>query len=279
MPVETKIMRVEIFDDRAYRIEIPEGRFDIASVTTKLGIENKPFLYRYYAELGWDEARKKLQQSQERGVRVHYAWFIYVTGGAVIYNPWQNPIYSEDQIEEFKKAHDGRVSILTDQWEMVAVWKLQRFFEAVKPQILQAETTVYDIKRGIAGTLDNSFLIEKGTYPVNGARGLEIKETGIYLADLKTGNQVSESAWAQLAAYTEAYESMGLGQVKGALVLHTSAQTKKSIEGFSTELKTRDELRPHFEIFKHLAAVWDARNPGFAPMAFEFPSLIVRKKE
>lgn len=276
---EPIITKVEYFDDRVYKITENNQQFDIASVTTKLGIEAKSFLYKYYAELGWEQARKKLRDAGERGSRIHYAWYIYIKGGVVIYNPWQRPIFTEEQIKVISQENNGLISVLTNQDEMVAMQKLQKFHEEVKPEGIHAEMTVYDIKQKIAGTLDDAMLIEAGTYPVNGASGLIIPKTGIYLADLKNGNQVPESAWAQLATYTEAYESMGHGPVEGAIILHTSALTKKGIAGFSATLKSRDELRPHFEIYKHLSAVWDARNPNFAAIAFSFPSIIQRKKE
>lgn len=265
------------FDDRFYKVKENDQEHIIASVTTKLGIEDKPFLYRWYAELGWDQARKKLHEAGERGKRIHYAWYIYQMGGVVLYNPFQSPNFSEEQIKEYATSHNGLIAVISDQSEMVAVWKLQRFLEISKAKIVHLEMTVFSVKDKIAGTLDGALLLEKGTYDVNGAKGLVIPETGIYIADLKSGNVVSDSAWAQVASYAEAYASMGFEAPKGGIILHTSASTRKGIEGFSAELKTTAELRPHFEIFKHLSAVFDARNPNMGPRAFEFP--IVIKKE
>src|ERR1700742_3241648 len=219
MSMENEIQTALYFDDRGYRIKFKDGSvYEQASVTTKLGIEDKPFLYRWYADQGWDQARKKLHESGERGKRIHYALFIYSMGGIVLYNNPQVPNYTEDQINEFQKMNPYFV-ILQNQDEMLAMWKLQKFFETVNPKIVEAEKTVWNIEHGIAGTLDMVLMIEKGTYDVNGSKKLVIPETGAYIGDLKTGNMVAESAWAQISAYQVAWEGLSGLKTKGGMVL------------------------------------------------------------
>lgn len=275
-----QIISAQWFDDRCYRITKYEGeqRFDhsITSVTTNLGIEEKPFVLKWYADLGWDEARKRLHESQDRGKRIHFAFWVYLNGGIVIYNPWQSPFYSDEQIEEQKKSVNGIFMVLKNQDEMVALWKLQRFMEIVNPTIRNTEKIVYSIEKDIAGTMDVEFFIEKGKYDVNGREQLVIPKSGVYVADLKTGNSIG-SVWEQLAAYTEALEEMRNTEIDGALCLHTSASTRSGIEGFSANLKMREELKPHYDMYKHLAAAWKFRNPNFGPKVFEFPTKIQRR--
>lgn len=264
------------FDDRGYRIKFKDGSvYEQASVTTKLGIEDKPFLYRWYADQGWDQARKKLHESGERGKRIHYALFIYVMGGVILYNNPQLPSYTEEQIKEYQRL-SPYFTVLSNQDEMIALWKLQKFFDIVNPKILDAEKTVWSIEHGIAGTLDMVLMIEKGKYDVSGSKGLVIPETGAYIADLKTGNMVADSAWSQISAYKVAYEGLSDLKTKGGLVLHTSSSTRSGIEGFAALLKTSEELDPHFQFFKNASAMWDFRNPGFTLKAFSFPTLIKR---
>jgi len=273
---KVEIQTAMFFDDRGYRIKLgQQSFFECASVTTKLGIEDKPFLYRWYAELGWDQARKKLNEAGERGKRIHYAMYIYLMGGMVVYNQWQNPKYTDQQIQEFKDQNPYFM-VLGNQDEMLALWKIQKFFDIVKPEIIKLEETVWHISEGIAGTLDMVLKIEKGTYDVNGAKGLIIPETGIYIGDLKTGSTVSESAWAQIAAYQKAFESLSGLKTQGGFVLHTSGSSKKGIEGLSVPLKTSEELKSDYHIFKSLSYVWDQRNPNFTLKAFEFPTIIQR---
>jgi len=198
-------------------------------------------------------------------------------GGIICYNPWNAPQFTEEQIKKYSDESNGLISVLGDQSEMCAVWKLQQFMERTKAQIKDLELNVYSIEDDIAGTLDNALFLEKGTYDVSGAKGLTVPESGIYICDLKSGNQVSESAYAQIAAYEKAYVSMGKDKPVGGIILHTSASSKKGIPGFSAELLTSEELKPHYEIYQHLSAVWKARNPNMGPVAFQFPSVI--KKE
>lgn len=267
------------FDDRGYRIKFKDTTtWDQKSVTTALGIEEKPFLYKWYAEQGWDQARKKLHESGERGKRIHYALYIYIMGGMILYNNPHVPTYTEEQIKDYHRDNPYFV-VLQNQDEMVALWKLQKFFDLVKPKILESERTVWSIEHGIAGTLDMVLMIEKGTYDVNGSKKLVIPETGPYIADLKTGNMVADSAWAQIAAYKVAWEGLSGLKTKGGLVLHTSSNNKSGIEGLAVPLKTTEELEPHFQFFKHASAMWDFRNPGFTLKAFSFPTLIQRKEE
>jgi len=277
MIVENEIKTALFFDERGYRIKFKDGVvYEQASVTTQLGIEEKPFLNRWYAELGWDQARKKLHESGERGKRIHYALFIYTMGGIVLYNNPQIPTYTEEQVKEYQRMNPY-FCVLQNQDEMLAMVKLQKFFDLVNPKILDSERTVWSMEHGIAGTLDMVLEIEKGTYDVNGSKKLVIPETGAYIADLKTGNQISESAWAQIAAYKVAWEGLSGLKSKGGLVLHTSSTVKSGIEGFAAPLKTSEELEPHFQFFKHASAMWEFRNPNFTLKAFSFPTLIQRK--
>lgn len=270
----TNISVAEYFDDRAYRIREHGKETIISSVSTRLGIEDKPFLLKWYADLGWEEARKRLHEAGDRGKRIHFSLWVYLNGGKVIYNPWQASLYSDEEIEAFKKETNGLIMILRSQDEHVAMWKLQQFFDLVKPKVLSTEETVYSIEDDIAGTLDMALEIEQGKYDVNGASGLIIPKTGIYICDLKAGNQIPESAWAQMAAYGKAFEKMKKVKIDGALVLHTTSQTKKGIEGFSSPMKTAEELQPHYQIFQSLSFVWKQRNPNFHVKAFQFPTII-----
>ena len=267
------------FDDRGYRIKFKDGSiFECASVTTKLGIEDKPFLLKYYANLGWDEARRQLHESQDRGKRIHFALYVYLMGGLVVYNPYQAPVYVDEEIQKMKNDNPYFM-FLKNQDEMLQMWKLQRFFDAVKPELLETEKTVWSIKHGIAGTLDIVLKIEKGTYDVNGSKKLVIPETGIYIADLKTGSQISDSAWAQISAYKVAFEELSGLKTLGGLVLHTSATTRSGIEGLAVPLMTTEELDPHFQFFKNASSMWEFRNPNFTLKAFNFPTIIKRSQK
>lgn len=262
---------VQYFDDHFYKV----GENYIASVTTKLSVESKPFLARWRGDVGNREADMRMHDASQRGKRIHYAWWVYITGGTVVYNPWENPTYSEEDIKKLKS--EGILFVLNSQDEMLQLWKLQRFFELVNPQIRHAELIVYSVEKDIAGTLDNAFLIEKGKYDVSGKNQLVIPKTGVYIADLKTGNSFEESMWNQIAPYSKCYEEMGYGKTEGGLILHTGAKSKSGISGLSVPLRTAEELDHDFIIYQKIADIWKERNPGYGPDIFSFPSLIKKR--
>ena len=265
---------VEWFDDHFYRIKVEEQVYGIASVTTKLAVEDKPFIGRWRGDIGNREADLKMNEASQRGKRIHYAWWVYITGGTVLYNPWEHPTYTDKDIETMRSQ--GMVFVLTSQDEMLQLWKLQRFYEVVNPKVLHAELIVYSIKNDIAGTMDNAFLIEKGIYDVSGRMKLIIPTTGIYIADLKTGKTFDEGMWNQIAPYAKCYEEMGHGKVEGGLILHTGATTRSGILGLSVPLRTAEQLDHDYEIYQKIADIWKERNPNYGPLIFKFPSLIKR---
>ena len=276
--MSAEIIYANWFDERFYRIKKNSEEHYIASVTTKLGVERKFHLERWIGEVGWERAQSIKYESSERGKRIHFALSTYLTGGTVIFNDWRSPLYTDNDIKEMQK--EGFVFVLKDQGEMLDIWKLQQFFDLVKPKILHSEKIVYSIERDIAGTLDIAMEIEKGVYVSGSGKNstvVDIPETGVYIADLKTGKTVEDSVWRQLAPYALSYEEMGLGSPSGCLVLHSGATTEGGIPGLSVKLATRDELPPYLEDYEHLAAIWKRNNPNKGPVVFKFPSKI--KKE
>lgn len=276
---ETEIRLVNYFDDHWYDILTIDGRFFIASVTTKLGIERKTFLERWRGDVGNKAADEKIYESQQKGKRIHHAMYVFLNGGTVIYDPWEFSTYTQSEIEKLKSEAEFFFA-LKNQDEMLALHKIQRFIELTGAKVIDTEMTVFDTEADEAGTLDAALFFEKGSYLEN---TLKIAESGVVIADLKTGSQVDPSAWSQISVYEKNYAKMKSAKtIKtiGGMILHTGANTKKGISGFSTPFKSTDELKPFYDVYKHLAAVWKARNPNKGPRVLEFPALIRgRKKE
>lgn len=275
-PIDGVIM-ASYFDEHWYKVTQNSVAHYIASVTTKLDVERKYAIEIWRGNLGNREADIKMHDASERGKRIHYALSLYLTGGIVLYNPWNAPIYTDEQIAEMKESVNGLLIVLRNQDEMLDVWKLQRFFEIVKPEVCYSEKIVYSIEKDIAGTLDVAMEIKAGSYPVNGSKPLIIPKTGLYIADLKTGKTVEESFFRQLAPYSYAFEEMGLGKPEGALILHTGATTKSAIPGFSVKICSREALPSYLDDYFHLAAIWKRNNPNAGPDIFDFPSKIQRR--
>lgn len=268
------------FDEHHYKITKEGQEFYIPSVTTKLSIESKYALSRWRGDLGNREADLRMYEASNRGKRIHHSLNVFLLGGPVVYNPWEAPLYSEEEIKNMASNANGIYFVLKAQDEMMDVWKLQQFFDVVKPKIIASEQIVYSIEDDIAGTLDVALFIEKGTYPVNGSKGLVVPESGIYIGDLKTGKTVDTSYWNQLAAYQCAYEKKEKQKTSGCLILHTGSTMRSGIPGFSALLKDSVTMKAerHLETFFDISKVWKARNPNDGPTAFKFPSLIQRRK-
>jgi len=273
MSNDAKVKMVEWWDDRWYKIELDnkEVRW-FASTTTKLGIVDKPFLPRWRGDIGNREADLRVREAQERGSRIHNGFDILQRGGLIIYQPWQRPNYSPEELEELKKRHALWV-IVQYQDEMYDLLKLSKFLSIVKPKIISTETTVYSLEDEDAGTLDALYHIEEGKYLVNGSKPLYL-EKGLYVADLKTGSMVDKSAYRQTSSYVNCVRKMGIGNPVGTLILHTQGKNRSAIEGFSVHLRTGDDLARDYQEFRMVSDLWMAEHRNDTPKVFEFPTLL-----
>lgn len=270
----TEIVLVEWFDDHWYKITQGEAVHYIPSVTTKLGIVDKEGLARWRGDIGNREADLRLYDAQQRGKRIHWAWEIAQKGGAVVYDSWQNPVFTPEGIEDLKAKH-GQVAILRTQDEMVQISKLQKQFDILKPKIIGVEQRVFDLDAKDAGTVDGIYWVEPGSYPIAGRNPLKL-EGGVYIHDLKTGNYLDDKVWLQLAPYVFCWEKTHGCQVAGALVTHTSAKTKTGIAGLNTLFRDRKTLiEKDYVDYRHAAALWERDHAEDQPEQFSFPSLVV----
>lgn len=282
MKPEVEVKMIEWFDSRFYKIKYQKEDVEIcdyfASVTTKLGIISKPFLAHWRGSVGNREADLRSFEASERGVRIHSAWYSLTTGGAVLYNPFQNPNYSKEEIEKLQEEYLGNVSVVQYQDEMYDVFKLKRWLEIVKPKIILSEKTVYSLKNKDAGTLDNLMEIEEGKYLVSGKEPIHIPG-GIYVVDLKSGKEVDENANMQTACYADCVEEMEIAKIEGTLILHTGSKVRNGIEGLSTILRNKDEMRQDYSDYRLASALWERKNADARPRVFEFPSLLTMKEK
>lgn len=271
--MENKFPTVEYFDDRFYKVITTKGEEYYPSTTTKLNIISKPFLYRYYGELGWEQASRKLKESQDKGIREHYAFHILCKGGIVVFNDYQHPSFSHDEIEELKKKNKY-FCIIESQVEMVDVWKIVRFFDIVKPRLIETECTVYSHKHREAGTLDALLDIKPGEYIVSGSEPT-IFEGGLYITDLKTGNEFTDEAYLQMSDYAMMYEEMYPDvKIAGVLGIHTNSKSRKGVEGLSLYVKHRKEMLIDYQDYRKASDLWCRKNKDMKPRNFDFPSIL-----
>ena len=273
---------LEWFDEHWYQIELDGGevRF-LASVTTKLQATPKPFLARWRGDVGNREADLRLYEAGARGTRIHYAASVLAKNGTVVYNPFNRPTYSHDQIKHIEDETGEEVFVLQDQNEMYQVVKFKDWLDEVKPEIVAYDKIVYDLENNDAGTIDFIFKINEGFYDVSGATPLALAE-GYYIVDLKSSNQLQDDYWMQVAAYTKmaADNFINKDEIQGGLLIHTNAvRTKKGIPGLMTKLHTKEALRGDYEAYRHVSAIWERHNKNAAPKLLQFPSYVTLRSD
>lgn len=286
---ETKVKMVEWFDDHFYKVEY-EVEVDadkrgidanvetkvayIPSVTTKLGAVAKPFLAHWRGDIGNREADLRMMEGADRGSRIHHAYHVLKTGGVVIYQPFQRPNYTREEVDDIYDKHMGNIAVLKSQDEQYSIYKIKRLYEILKPTVIFSEHIVYSLELNDAGQVDDIWFLEKGEYKINGSEPLVIEESGLYINDLKTGKEIDDDAWMQTARYLKLAESMGLGEFKGTLVTHTQAKTRKGIEGLAVYQRQRPQVEQDNADYEHVARIWDRKFGDKKPRCFEFPTLI-----
>lgn len=274
----SEIVLIEYFDEHYYKVSEGDVTHYIPSVTTKLQILEKPGLRRFYADLGMREAELRKYEASQKGIRIHWAYETALKGGAVVYDPWKAPVYTQEGIDALKKEH-GEVAVLRTQEEMFSISKLEEQYKRLRPKVLGVEEKVYDLEMMDAGTLDSVFFIEEGDYSISGSKPLHL-EAGVYINDLKTGNYVDDGVWMQLAPYAVMWEKLHGSQVAGALVTHTGSTIKSGIPGLKTLFRDRETLMNRdYKYYRHAAALWEGKHEGEQPETFVFPSVITMKEK
>jgi hypothetical protein len=270
-----KIKMVEYFDDHFYKITFDENTVEwYPSVTTKLSVSPKPFLSRWRGDVGNREADLRIYDASNRGKRIHYACTVLVNNGAVILNPFECPHYSKEEIDDIKGK--AEMFVLQDQNEMIQVNRFQKWLNRTGAKIICSDTVVYDDQYKEAGTLDFVFDIPQGNYEISGKEPVPLA-SGIYVVDLKSGNEVYDEAYMQISAYAKMYLQMHQelkDQFQGGLIIHTNSLLKSGIPGLKTHVRTKEEMRQDYLDFRNVAAVWMRTNKDIEPKYFEIPSLI-----
>lgn len=276
--VGNEAVLVEYYDEHWYKIEKDGKIYWCPSVTTKLGVLDKPGLDRWRADVGWREAELRAHEAAQRGTRIHWGKETLLKGGAIIYDPWQRPIYTPERIKELEEKY-GEVWICRNQDEMCQMEKIRKQLFLLSPDILAVELKVFDLDHRDAGTIDAVYSIQDGSYEVAGRIPLHLSN-GIWIEDLKTGREIYDENWLQLAAYTYMFEKKNDVQIQGAMITHLGAQTKKGIPGLNTLVRDRRTLiEEDYPAYRHAAALWERQHKDDQPEMYQFPSLITINQE
>lgn len=273
----SEVVLIEWFNAHYYKVTVGDKSYYIPSVTTKLGVLDKPQLARWRGDIGNREADLRAYEASQKGTRIHWAYATALKGGAVVYDPWQKPVYTTEGLDALRKEH-GEIAVLRTQEEMCDISKLAEQFKRLNPEVLGVEETVHDLDQLDAGTIDNILLIKDGEYSIAGQKPLRLSG-GIYVNDLKTGSFVGDDVWLQLAPYTIMYEKKHGVTCAGALVTHTGSSIKSGIPGLKTLFCSREMIQIYYQKYRRISDVWNDRHEGDHPETFQFPSLVTLKQK
>lgn len=270
------IKLVEYFNEHWYKINSLNPVEYFPSVTTKLGIIDKPFLARWRGDIGNREADMRVRESQESGSNIHNGWFVMTTGGAIVYQDRRHPEFTQEQVDQVFSDHVGNIAVIHEQDEQVDLWKLKRWHDILNPEYLQHEVILHSLTHKEAGTCDKVIQVKDGKYDINGAKALSLPG-GVYVVDLKTGKTVDDSSFMQIAAYREMMIELGMYKREdfaGGIIVHTGAMTKGGIKGLATILRTTEELDQDYVDYRHASNLWLRKHKNDKPDVFEFPALL-----
>jgi CRISPR/Cas system-associated exonuclease Cas4 (RecB family) len=276
--IATRAERVSWYDDSYYEIQLigeDKPRY-ITSVTTYLKAYPKSWLPVYYGTVGNREAGIRSREAMDRGSRVNMG---KDKGGHVMYEPaaWKNPSqklvdqnnFIRTQLNAQKLGH----YTLENQDEMMCLHRWEKRLEIVKPAIIGAEETLWDLELDMAGTCDVIEDIAEGSFAISGSKPIELIG-GVYPNDIKTGNESKEHL-LQVAGYMVLYERMTGTECAGTLVTYLEANIRTGpIPGLKTVVRNREEALEDFRKLQEVQDIWKNENPNAGPKIFDFPSVI-----
>lgn len=283
MELIKEIKCIEFFDKRRYKFTFIDRAVRwITSVTTKLEEYREEGLERYRESVGPEEANRNMEEAGEWGRLVHHACFLLATGGAVLYEPpsYQTIGIQNEEVAELVKQNNfirqqlalKSIPHLTidDQFRFLQCKKFKGWLDAVKPEVLYAESVVYSLTYDIAGRIDFLFRVKEGNYPIAGEKDVFLPG-GIILPDVKTGAW-SKRHFLQMGAYRKAVEESLGESVVATVGIHLKAKTKT---GLNTLVHLADEADRDFELYQHVAAIYDDKHKNDTPQDFEFESVLM----
>lgn len=293
---QIKGVRVEWFDDRFYRVDVPanldESYFKnippqyiehvkehsvievfLPSFTTIYGnTEPMPFIPKWRGKVGNLEADIISEVAKQKGSNIHNAVDLLLKGHAIVFVNLKTNNVTDSEIKEFRKKHKRPVHILYSQEEMIQVTRYKRILDLIKPIVVDSEQHLFNFKECYAGTRDQKWLIEKDiAVKVTKKTTIELK-AGMYVVDLKTGKHFDDKyASTQLSAYAEADPETD--KIVGGIGIDLNNDRSSGVDGFKLMVKTREELAPYFEHFKDLKRIFFFSNPA-RPKKYELPLVI-----
>ena len=258
------VEQIEWFDERFYRILAKESEKFYPSVTTILGIINKPFLSRWRGDVGNYEADRKMNFAAWRGSRIHDAIHQLLT-----------PDEQGNRTPLSYNGANGKPQYTQEEW--LHIIRFSSFYEMFKPRVRSSELVVYSERLEYAGTCDLLCDLEAGEYKIGERTKVVIPEDGLYVGDIKTGREIDDEYHFQTAAYANAVEEMQtVEKISGTFIIHTGSSTKA---GWNVHVRSHTETLDDMVMFDHALNLFKRKNPNGTPKIFTMPASITLNGE
>jgi len=261
---EKGIIRVTTQDSRFYsqlsvnkETGIPELKWKPSVTWIKSYYYMSPYLLKWIAEKGIDEAESIKKEAGIKGDKIHQASEMVDRG---------EPIKID---QTFLNKNTGIEEELNFE-ELEAIKSYQEFIDEEKPELLAIELTVFN-KEGSAeefgGTIDRIF--SKG-FVREGVRQ-------IWIADIKSSQSVYKDMIIQLSAYGHAdidYKSFGISDEewinRKLFIIQVGYRKNKRLYKVT-------EVPDRYDLFKTAYKTWKEENPDAKPKQRDFPLIIQSK--
>jgi len=246
-----KICRITTIDERWYEKEtlnpitgLPESRFYPSSTWICHYYYTSPFLIKWIAEKGYDEAEAIKKEAGAKGDRTHKATEEIDKGKEIAIDA------------KFLNKETQEMEELTAE-EYANLIAYRNWLDEIKPQPLANEMTVF--AELYAGTLDRIYRI-KGQ---------------IWLVDIKTSRIIGESYKLQISSYSHCdidYKKLGItdGEWKNRklAILQLGASLNKNGWRWT-------EIEDKYDVFINVAyGAWKNENPDIKPFQRDYPLII-----
>jgi hypothetical protein len=213
----------------------------LPSVTTLLEAYPKGDSFNLWLKQVGMNASQILKDAGEIGSNVHSGIDQYVKSGELSY-----------------LSSDGRELFKWEEW--VLICKAMEFFTIYKPEVIVHEFSFASEEFGFGGTIDIICKIKGETW----------------LIDYKSGNNIYESHYLQLAAYAKAWEFLNPEYpIQRSGLLHLKAATRKEVEGSlqgkGWKVEQSEDLNDDFEYFQYCQKLWHRANKKATPKIMEYP--------
>lgn len=256
--IKDNIYQITTLDERWYsksginsKTGLPEIQFYPSSTWIASYYPKGVGFYKWLASKGWDEAENIKIQAGEKGSKVHYACQSIDEGlGIALDSGFINP--ETEKVEELNLD------------EIICIKSFCDWTDSVKPELLANELTGFG--NGYAGTIDKIYRIKDNDEKI---------PSGIWLVDLKTGQNIWEEQVLQISSYKYLdinIEELGISEEEWAnrriATLQLGYLKNKKNYKFS-------EVEDKYDLFKDVAyRIWQNENPDAKPKQRDFPLIL-----